>query len=415
LSFLMEGPIKLIARLVRMEPLINEDLVREKANRVSFEFDAIDARLSTDDALDTISGEGDRSRLVLVKILTTADHFWSLTGVDEVSNDQWFSIALLPRETRSGPFAWASSLGEQGYEELIPLVLDEIDYLFSDDEGPLSPVGAAVSGDWAQARAIADICKFPQGATGRDAEARQLLRNIDRAFKVVVRDVGQASFCSAIDRNGNELFHLDAGWPISYNSKTAAAKPVLRIRDAPVLLSHWDWDHLHGYHAISGLAGSTWITPIQPLGPGARRVAENLAKDGRLLGIRLRRLSGRSLRIGRCKGVEGDLNHTGLCFEVTLQSGWTLLYVGDADYDVIGLRLNSFPRFIVATHHGAKFGGTVISPPSPHAQCVVSVGKGNGYGHPSSEAIRSHKAAGWSVTYTCERNGIPRGDRYLGH
>lgn len=182
---------------------------------------------------------------------------------------------------------------------------------------------------------------------------------------------------------------------------------------SPVILSHWDWDHLHGYHAIKGLAGA-WITPVQRLGPGAKLVANTLASTNRLLGVSSANVSAGAVQLGRCKGKAGNLNQTGLCVQTTLKSGKTILFMGDADYDLFRPRLSTLPDFIVATHHGAKFNGSVVSPHRGSGRCVVSVGKGNGYGHPSEAAVLSHSAAGWSMSFTCERNGMPRGTRYLG-
>ncbi len=414
MSFLREGPVTLIARLVRAEALINEDLVLKNANRVSFEFDAIDARMSADEALETIEDKRDRSRLVVLKLLTTAEHFKYLADVGEANDGQWYQITLLPRGKKPGPFAWASSLGDAGYEENVPLVLDEIRYLFSEGENPLAPVGATVENARALAQTIAEACRFPASAIGKSGAARVLLRSLAMPSRIVVRDVGQASFSSAVDQNGKELFHLDAGWPISYNKKTASTKPSLTIQDAPVILSHWDWDHLHGYHAIAGLRGSSWIAPVQRLGPGAKLVAGNLAKNNRLLGVSSANVSAGPIRLARCKGKAGILNQTGLCIETTLQSGRTVLFMGDADYDLVRLKPAPLPDYIVATHHGAKFGGAVISPNGGHGSCVISVGKGNGYGHPSEEAIRRHRRAGWSMSFTSERNSVSRGSRYLG-
>ncbi|ASJ60584.1 hypothetical protein SMB554_16140 [Sinorhizobium meliloti] len=413
MSFLREGPVSLVARLVRSEALINEQLVLPAANRVSFEFDTIDARMTAEEALATIADKGQRTRLAVLKVLTTAEHFRYLTDVGEVRDGQWYWITLLPRGKQPGPFAWASSLGDAGYGENVPLVLDEIRYLFSEGDSPLSPVGAAVGNERALAQAIAEGCKFPASAIGKSSAAGILLSKITAPYEIIVRDVGQASFSSAVDRNGNELFHLDAGWPLSYNKKTVSLKPRLNVSDVPVILSHWDWDHLHGYHAIKGLAGA-WITPVQRLGPGAKLVANTLASTNRLLGVSSANVSAGAVQLGRCKGKAGNLNQTGLCVQTTLKSGKTILFMGDADYDLFRPRLSTLPDFIVATHHGAKFNGSVVSPHRGSGRCVVSVGKGNGYGHPSEAAVLSHSAAGWSMSFTCERNGMPRGTRYLG-
>lgn len=414
MSFLREGPVNLIGRLVRSEALNNEQLIVPAANRVSFEFDAIDARLEIDQALATIVGKAERSRLAVLKVLTTSEHFCHLSGTAEVRDGQWYWISLLPRGKQPGPFAWSSSLGDAGYDENVPFVLNEISFLFSEGESPLSPIGATVSNARALAQVIANGCSFPASAMGMSGHVRSLFRAMNPPDKIVVRDVGQASFCSAVDQHGSELFHLDAGWPISYNKKTVSIKPKPKISDVPVILSHWDWDHLHGYHAIQGLAGGAWITPVQRLGPGAKLVADNLAKAGRLLGFTLAKLSAGPVRLGRCKRKGGNLNQTGLWIETTLNSGKTILYVGDADYDPVDLKISKLPDFMVTTHHGAKFSGSVPPPNHGKGSCIVSVGKGNGYGHPSSLAVAQYSSAGWAIEYTCDWGATSRGDRYLG-
>ena len=414
MSFLSEGPVNLIARLVRSEALINEQLVVPAANRVSFEFDAIDANLGADQALAAIAGKDERSRLAVLKILTTSEHFCELSGAAEVRDGQWYWISLLPRGKRSGSFAWASSLGDAGYDENVPLVLNDISFLFSEGESPLTPIGATVSYTRALAQTIAGACGFPASAMGMSGHVANYFGALNPPHRIVVRDVGQASFCSAVDRHGRELFHLDAGWPISYNKKTVSIKPRPRISDAPVILSHWDWDHLHGFHAIEGLAGGPWIAPVQRLGPGAKLVAENLARAGRLVGFTFERSTFGPIILGRCKKRGGNLNQTGLWVETTLSSGKTLLYVGDANYDPVGLKISKLPDFMVTTHHGGKFSGSVPRPYRGAGSCVISVGKGNGYGHPSREAVAKHSRVGWSIEYTCDWGMTSRGDRYLG-
>ena len=170
-----------------------------------------------------------------------------------------------------------SPLGDNGYEDIIPFALKGIRYLFYDGGSPVSSVGAEADDVRQLAQSIADASRFPQAAMDRAADAKRLLTALPLPSRIIVRDVGQASFCSALDGHGREMFHLDAGWPISFNKKTASRKPRLIKKKAPVILSHWDWDHLHGYHVVEGLASSTWIVPVQKLGPGAARVAHALA------------------------------------------------------------------------------------------------------------------------------------------
>lgn len=409
-----DWPTKLIARLCRVEAIINDGLVNANANRVGFEFDTIDAELPIDNALATIDGKADPSRLFLLKILTTSSEFSRLAQTFEAADGQWFAIRLLPRGKISGPLAWTSSLGPGGYLRTIPMVVESIRFLFSDGDRPLRPVGAAVDPDVGLAHAIATVCEFPASAIGKVRAAKALLASLPAPTTITVNDVGQASLVTAKDHGGEPLFHLDAGWPISYNLKTAAAKPIFASTGLPVILSHWDWDHLHGYYAISGLSSGVWIAPIQRLGPGAAKVAKWLARHGRLYGVASGNLAAGAVVLGRSKGPKGDINRTGLCARIALASGKTLLFVGDADYDLARPVPVTPPDFLVAAHHGARFNGAVVPPLAYGASCVVSVGKGNGYGHPSRKHIKKHKKLGWQVSYTCKHGGVSRGSRTLG-
>jgi hypothetical protein len=154
-----------------------------------------------------------------------------------------------------------------------------------------------------------------------------------------------------------------------------------------------------------------WFTPIQQLGPGARRVANILHQRRRLHGF-----SGAPIRLRfgelMCCGGAHPMNDTGLALRVKLSSGRTALCLGDAAYDAVPTTAPI--DMLVATHHGAAFSGSAPSPTTPDCPCVVSVGKDNVYKHPRPEAVRRHRRAGWSVSYTQRMPGAPRGSRILG-
>ena len=415
-DFLGEESVRLVGRLGRVERLNNEDLVIERANRTGFEFDSVNARASLDATVSAIAGVGQGAPLAMLKVLTTFGRFASMIQRDAPPQEgDWFLLELEPRSKRSGPLAWASVLGPRGYDENRPLVLRGATWLFHEDEPPLRPLSATVAGERVLAQAIAAACDFPKEAIGRLVDARKLLSARVAPHHAVVRDVGQASFVSLRDSGNAEIVHLDAGWPISWNQKTSPKKPpTITVVAAPVILSHWDWDHLHGYHVVPDLAGSHWIVPVQKLGPGAKRVAAQLARGGRLYGLATQKLTAGPFVVGRCKGMKGSSNNTGLAVRVTLDSGKQLLFVGDADYDVLPLGLQGPSDFLVVTHHGARFAGAAATVKTIDARGVVSVGFKNGYGHPSSHAINAHSSAGWSLRYTCKWGTSRRGARQLG-
>ena len=106
---------------------------------------------------------------------------------------------------------------------------------------------------------------------------KKLLRKLPTPASVLVRDVGQASFVTLVDNQGREFVHFDVGAPTSFNKHTFP-KPFAHTicADAIVILSHWDWDHLHGAHLWPDLLKCNWIVPNQIVGPGAARLALQL-------------------------------------------------------------------------------------------------------------------------------------------
>lgn len=401
-SFLDEGKVRLIARLGRRENFNNEALVVERANRVGFEFDGVDALADPEAILAAMSGKAGGDPLAILRVLTTSWRFEELAGREQPTEGDWYALDLLPRGKQPGPLAWAAPLEAGGYTSSRPFVLAGAEWLFHEDDRPLLPLSAAVAPTRTLAQSIAAACEFPKSAIGRVREARDVLANLPPIHQVVAHDVGQASFISLHDIDGVAQAHLDAGWPVSWNRHTAPARPpAVTNLQASVILSHWDWDHLHAYHKTPALAAMTWITPVQRLSPNKQRIASSLAAQNKLLGIGTRTLAAGDLTLGRCNGARGDSNNTGLAAQVVLASGKRLLFVGDADYSLAPTWTKiKPPDLLVVTHHGAKFGGAAPTASWPGAPAVVSVGKNNSYGHPSAKALGDHHKAGWSLEYT---------------
>lgn len=414
-SFLDDGGVRAIVRLGAVERLNNEDLTVKRANRSGFEFDGVDARATQEDILAAVSGEGDSLPLTVLRVLTTLAHFEWMSGRTEPREGDWFVLELERRGKVRGPYAWAAPLDPAGYRQDRRLVLKAATWLFHEDERAPRALGAAVPQERMLARTIAAACEFPAGAIGKLSAVRALLKALPPLKDAVVQDVGQASLVSLRDAKAVPRLHLDAGWPISWNYKTAPGSvPAIPDNNPVVLLSHWDWDHLHGYHRIPALAAATWITPVQKLSPTKKPIAAKLAKEGRLFGVGIRRLAAGPVLLGRCSGPKTDANHSGLAFRVGLASGKSLLFMGDADYNLASSAVAGPSDLLVVTHHGAAFNGSVATPSKPGAPAVVSVGAGNGYRHPSSVAVAAHEGAGWSLRYTSDQPFAARGRRILG-
>jgi competence protein ComEC len=397
----------LVARLDRIEPLPSR-------GRYSFEFDGIDAAVSPDDVDEALSDREIVRPFALVRVITSFDRFASDLG-SEPREGMWVEMQITPEARGSRPRASLAQLTPAGYTEEARGHLGEIRVLFDRDEPPrdFPGAGASVAASRQLATSIVQKCSIPSGAAVDRGEVTRLLRPpLSRAHAIKVRDVGQASFTTIFSADGKELAHFDAGWPISYNGHTAP--PVLPSpRAAPVILSHWDWDHLHAWHRVERLRLTHWLVPQQQVGPGATKVA-NALHAKRLL----RAYAGADVAVGastliRCKGPSG-MNDTGLALSLALTSGKVALLVGDASYAHLGMGAGSAAYdMMVATHHGATFVGPVPVPKAPKSPCVVSVGYDNIYGHPTKAAVDEHRAAGWKISRTCTHRKIQRGDRTL--
>jgi competence protein ComEC len=256
---------------------------------------------------------------------------------------------------------------------------------------------------------------LPRAAAAR-GKISAILKNVSSATSVLVRDVGQANFISLRDDQGRAILHYDVGFPISFNRHTfPRAFNIDTGETPPIILSHWDWDHLHAALCLPHLLDCSWIVPNQHLGPSAARLAQILAGKGNLL-VRPRSAGGRFGfgELMQSQGLAWDLNNTGLTVLVALTSGRSVLLTGDADYTHLHSKPNCVDH-LVATHHGARFDAAVAMVPAPrNSNCslVISYGTRNVYGHPHPEALHKHSVAGWkSVMTTAGRKSISgRGD-----
>ncbi|WP_143594998.1 hypothetical protein [Thioclava sp. DLFJ4-1] len=364
----------------------------------------------------------DRQNLALLRIMTTAKRFSkmaSLESPDDAEGEEdlagrWVDIQLVPAGKISGPRAQVCRLGENGFEELENFTVATITQFGSEPEEPRSLSAAAGSG-----AVLASKLAKRRGLPGTKIETTasnhallRLARSICKSDfeKVIIHDVGHASFTTLIGSSGKAIMHFDAGWPIPFNAKTCPpTDPAPKFAEM-VFLSHWDWDHLHGYHRWKLLQKSFWIVPDQPLGPNAEFVVEELKAAHRLIRIPpipSKEYSFGPLTLGQANpmavsGKSKRRNNSGLVISVRLANGKTALMTGDADYVAIQPSVLRRVNLLVVPHHGAEVLGKIPVPhigPSPLA--VVSMGAGNCYQHPSVPNIERHQNAGWgTISFT---------------
>lgn len=245
-----------------------------------------------------------------------------------------------------------------------------------------------------------------------------------------VVDVGQGSMV-AVFANAQPRLFFDYGWPLSFYAATAPARPTPPAPDAaPVVLSHWDFDHWSFPFAgfvggmptwMPGEVDREWLVPgIGPswghvgLTPSAMAWVLELFINGKLWvwPAKRHRFTLNHLTIARTrprKAWRGTTNSNGLCMllhdrvQNDKQPGpngpRAVLLPGDASYRSIqlglGRSLKAFDwRGLLVTHHGATLKARLIpvcvlpGPKAlPHSWLAVSSGP-PAYGHPkvSSQA-----------------------------
>jgi hypothetical protein len=383
--------------------------------RTSFEFDGIDAQTPIEDLDEAFSEPKYRKPFAAVRVVTTENRFQTLFKFVPAEG-MWVELELEPHAGFERPLAFHSQLEEDGYNRHSVGRLRDARRLSFDGEPPIAPVpmGAAASAAATLAHSLATKCAFPSSAIASAATVRRLIWPLTFTESILVRDVGQASFISFICGccPNHVLGHFDAGWPISFNAHTARHSVPSITAAAPVILSHWDWDHLHCYYKCERLRASPWITPVQALGPGAFKIATTLHNNKLLFGC-ARTISVGPIDLVVCAGPH-PMNDTGLALIIQLNSGKRALLVGDANYQAVGTPwTNAVYDLLVVTHHGAEFQGSPPIPSASQRPAVVSVGRGNVYRHPRTSSLKAHEGAMWKIQMTSNYGRRKRGDRIL--
>lgn len=396
--------------------------------RTSVEFDALDERhVQQGDNLPELFLSDNIEPFGLVRVLTTLSRFAQVIGREPVEGE-WYKFQLLPRPVAIAKrvtdklTAWHAQLTDRGYTLRSRGYIVGTEFLQRDGEHPPKSLSAAVPTTQAQRHAAIAAAQFPNFKPVNNGAVATLLRSFGAVETIQVHDVGQANFLTMYDAAKKPIVHYDAGWPLGFNGETAPKDPPL-CHKAPVILSHWDWDHLSGYYRFSHLQSVKWVAPVQYLGFGAGRVATRLDSKGLLLGYNGPVLSEGSLTLGVCAGPAGNKNQTGLALRVALppkvMNGTSTgpraaLLTGDADYDFAPVALRASPlHALLVTHHGANFEGSVPAGPAGRGRAIVSVGRGNRYKHPKAAALKLHDSRNWHCQMTMYWAAIPRGPRWF--
>lgn len=412
---------RLYARLSRIDYLSSSPY-----KRASFEFDGIDAD-ATDAAGEKVFkyfAAEETEPFALLRIVTTRRRFVGILGDDPIVGD-WYALEIEPAGSKGGLMTWHAQLAASGYSTHSRGLTVDGERLAIPGESPRGTpprsLGAAASAKRSLPSHINDLSQIATVSANQKMLA-QLVVGIPAPATIVVHDVGQASFNSFLDKNGDAYLHFDTGLPISFNNHTRPKKLTVHPTSDPlVVLSHWDWDHLHGAFSLQYPLKSKWIVPSQRLGPGAARLAKIVADKGNLFvwpaGTRI---SSSAVTLMDCSGPSGVLNDTGLVLHTKLTSGNCALLTGDVDYQYLpnGAAALAPINHLVVTHHGASLKSASLGIPSPAGfvgKVVVSYGNKNVYRHPNDVSRTLHLAAGWGnwVPTAGVKGGPRRASRIL--
>lgn len=390
--------------------------------RVSLEFDVVELKAASAVAAWIASRQTRTLRhFGLVRTLSTERRLISaLSGLPKTG--QWFELKLSRERGVPGLPAWLSPLQANGFTSTFRGRIVSATPLATGHEGeetlgPTTPSAASVPTRYLP-REISKACSLTNIKSLNTKSAAQILTEVPRPHRIRIRDVGQASFITLENEEGKAIMHFDAGIPTPFNAHTVTKRVLKKIRidPAPVLISHWDWDHIHAGLSFSVMQKLEWVAPDQPIGPSAARLAQMLAAQGTLAiwpqGKKLRFSFG---LVAQCNG-KSNLNDSGIAVRVSLAKKYNALLPGDAAHKVIPTSLRRRLTALVCTHHGGKL-APLDTPPKPIPQrniLIISCGHQNIYEHPDSNALRCYRNAGWtSHQYTKRVAPVPRGDRFL--
>lgn len=415
-------PIEFVGRIESVDRHSESD-----RSRFTFVIDAVDQTFDPSQSTMPVEKWVDR-QFSLIRVMTTFKKFLDLAGLIDESPDnlvgQWVALVLLPKGKASGPLAQVCPLGQTGYGVGQKYTVGDISAFGADPEAPRS-LSAAGDRRKQVAASLAD--------EGRNYAARtsahqflQIQKSLGEGLPAEVRvhDVGHANFTTVFSDDRVPLFHFDVGWPVGFNLHTVSGPPPV-IPAAPiVVLSHWDWDHLHGYYVWKILKDKVWIAPVQDLGPGALRIAKALSESGRLVSLAQGTskctiaLKGVRIILGYCDPSHSVTrskarNNSGLFLSLKLNSTRLALLPGDADYRGIAWPHATAPSLLVVSHHGAAVDGPIMAPQHKGATAVNSMGINNVYRHPCIRTLRAHRRSGWDVQHTSAYGIVKRGDRTL--
>ncbi len=222
---------------------------------------------------------------------------------------------------------------------------------------------------------------------------------------LVVMDVGQGD--AVLVRDSGHGMLVDTG-PDPVVLRAALARQGVTSLDE-LVLTHSHADHVGGLGGLSGVASPSWIGLSDVVDPALDGVARKCGAVCPRV-VRLRRgatwtVGDTSVRVLWPTGGERGLiaNDTSVVLLLT-RGSVTAVLLGDAQERAqLGALAAYSGRVTImkVAHHGSTNGDVhaALAAWSPKV-ALISVGRGNSYGHPAPSAVRDYEAAGAKVRRT---------------
>jgi beta-lactamase superfamily II metal-dependent hydrolase len=251
----------------------------------------------------------------------------------------------------------------------------------------------------------------------------EIEREIDRTDvdALAIYDVGQGA-ATAFLKGGRPVVYFDLGGSVIGNVRSFP-QHLNRFgfcENAPIVLSHWDWDHWSSACRDRRALKQTWIVPDQSasgaLGPThATFLAMLYASARRVLwwppGLGSLSLPGLRSILFKAGGSPRDRNNSGLAFfrrSTKDRKSRSVLLPGDASFDSLR-RAVSIPEpidHIMAPHHGGRVRPSRIpaARTKSRSHVVYSYGVGNIFHHPLPTIVKEFRKTWEKNLHTALRN-----------
>lgn len=251
-------------------------------------------------------------------------------------------------------------------------------------------------------------------------------------LRLLVRDVNQANWNELLEGNIIKMIY-DLGAKLQANKTEVANLFNVRksdiMRDKPILvISHWDMDHIHclRYLSIQDMANSfsKVICVDKKMSCTSQRIYNDLVSalgeanvscvppQNKTDGITMHfwnRIGDVVLYIGE---KSRNINYCGLCMLAQGQSK-SVSFTGDVRllqakhmYDQEKNGMNTQEHILIVPHHGGDYGASSRIYSLPLSDAIISVGKGNQYGHPDEHMIRYLETLCGNIKQTCDVGDI---------